>query len=408
MSYTQTKHSFIDPINFTSRRCEIRLPADSTVLTNLRIYNIGLYGENVERHYLQSVGVAGLIKAITLYDGNVVLDTIRNFKQFRSFQEYNASNDRKRDMDNMLTGSGFGFVKGYEENLTGNTQLPDAPATQLFNHLQYSSETEANSFKGVINLKDMFDFLRSTAIIPTDIMRLRVVIEWETNYSKVLKTLPAVQISLMRPYLACEELVDAELAKKARENLFSKGFSYYSVEDDMIQIPTGNVLGGKQQYKHKINGFNNKYVEKMLVVKEPTFEVGNNPLNVYCSVPQDKEKVNFTLEGKQLFSGDGIASSAQRLMLLADNWGQCNATHHMASVGYSNGSTLSDEVAEYNNNFDYIGFTVNDRVLGNLQVQYERQTHANGHYYQALNLRVYGKVLKSLSFVGGSYLIKYE
>jgi len=75
----------IDPVfNQANFRTEFRLHPDTVYLTNWRLINVGVDGEDSEYHGV--LGVESCIKNIYLYDGNQLLDQIIDAPRVRTFQ----------------------------------------------------------------------------------------------------------------------------------------------------------------------------------------------------------------------------------------------------------------------------------------------------------------------------------
>jgi len=85
--------------NSTNFRTEFRLDADKLYMSNMRLLNIG-FKENtaVTRSVNRLVGAYGVIKNLSIFDDNELIDSLDNFNLWSAFSCYNKKND-----DNLST-----------------------------------------------------------------------------------------------------------------------------------------------------------------------------------------------------------------------------------------------------------------------------------------------------------------
>lgn len=411
-----TSHT-IDPINFNKYRAEFRFPAN-TVLTSadMRLCNLGLYGVDGKK-YSYSTGVKSLIKNITLFDGNQKLAGINNYNKYSAYKEYNSSNDSSRDKNNYLSGSARGFTTDLEDNTSSTKDYSDVFKQRIYNNDTKTTSSDENlAFKGIINLNKEFNFLSQTAVIPTTIFKnLRLVVEFETDYNKViLDVLGGGEVlTLMRPFVTCKEILDMEVAQKEVKAFIEKGVRYSDIENDLVPVQASAAVNGTQETKRKINGFLNKFVEDIVIQKEPTEATltGQNTLKGLASVRQANEKINLTLNGKKVFPFDGLDSINKTLGVL----NLCKGTHNRIEDfevidATPNSASAPESVEPFQSMDDYIGIKILDKV-NDLQLNYSRQTSniaQNSITTQALNMNVYGTVHKVLATDGTSYVVDYQ
>lgn len=404
--FSKTKTHAIDPINFNKYRCEFRLPSSTVLLSKMSIMNLGVHGDVARHEFINSIGVKGLIKKLSLYDGNQKLDEINHFNLWSAYDEYHNDNDKARDMDNYLSGSSFGFTVRDKYDLTGNTEPLDAEQVQVFNRVKHAELLEDDTFKGVVSLFKELDFLKNSLVVPTTIFKnLRVVIEFQTDMSQVFKTIPASH-TLLRPFIVVQEIVDEPTAVALLKQY--KGVAFQALEDDVIPVKKGSLVAIEtQETKKKINGFNGKMLNKLIIQKERTENKGAG-VKQFGSVAQVKEAVNFTVNGKKLLPFEGCDRTNKRLGVLHMTNGTHNTVLGVESVGTSN-IVVDDTVGQLVSNCDYMAFNIVDRVR-DLQIDYKRESHPghSGEYNQALNLNVYGKVSKAVVVNGANYVVEYQ
>lgn len=402
--FSKTKTHAIDPINFNKYRCEFRLPSNTVLLSKMSIMNLGIYGDVARHEFINSTGVKSLIKKLSLYDGNQKLDEINHYNMWSAYSEYANDNDKARDMDNYLSGSSFGFTVRNKYDVAGNTEPLDAEQVQVFNRVKHAELAEDDTFKGVISLFKELDFLKNSLVVPTTVFKnLRVVVEFQTDMSQVFKTTPTNH-TVLRPFILVQEIVDEPTAVALLKQY--QGVAFQALEDDIIPVPKGSLTDIEtQQTKRKVNGFNGKMLNKLIIQKEKTEEKASG-VKQFGSVAQAKESVNFMVNGKKLLPFDGCDKTNKRLGMLTMACGEHNTVLGMESVGTSN-IVVDDTVGELISNGDYMGFNIVDRVR-DLQIEYQRETHPNAEYNQALNLNVYGRVQKAVVVKGDKYVVEYQ
>jgi hypothetical protein len=221
------------------------------------------------------------------------------------------------------------------------------------------------------------------------------------------------------------------------------------VEHDSVIVeagaePAADDGSAVQVLQKKLMGYNDKYVSRLLMIKNGT-SASNNSGNTsigygeYASKAQFKESVNYMLNGKNVFSGKGLDNDATKLMLLADVYGAGALApfDHLLCVGLEDqntatigartipaGTQRTEGKRQLNANIDgtansqnektgqysYIGIAIEDRVK-DLQVNYERtvlkDTQANKPVSGQLNLNFYAEVRKQLQVKNGKFLVSY-
>ena len=165
----------IDPIFDKSNfRAEFRLPQDSVFLSNFRLINVGI-SSNQADSYSPTLGTMGAIKAIYLYDGAELLDSIRDFNTYSSFKNLNKSNDSNISLNRHLNYVDIGFVQSGDQSYTD-------PNLDKDDYTLKAQQPIANNLtkNGWISLQGCLSFLRSSMVVPTNLFRqLRVVVEYK-------------------------------------------------------------------------------------------------------------------------------------------------------------------------------------------------------------------------------------
>lgn len=420
--YTSTiKSHQIDPVFDRSLfRTEFRLDEDKVYLSNLRIANVGLIpASGTNKRYQFFTGAYGVIKDIQLLDGGKVIDELKEFQTFIAFKNYNQSNDENKSKAKYLNRSNYGFT--LEE---GNPATID-PVKNNSRPVKYSIEydlpgglstTDNEVQYGWLSLKDVFGFLAEAPILPTGVMRnLRVVV----NYVKTeVANVPLTNNdSTPLPVLLADEVMDEGVAK----NLLSQfsGLKYKSIEHDRVIVPVLNPAVGttqNQKVQFRVNGFNGKAVDRLLMVNTPTTQATG--LYTNGSTSQLNQRVQVRVNGSNRLPFNGITRPNERLQLLTQSWGTCN-TVPGASSGTTNvlvyNPATSTNLRGIIGSQDYFGMRIGD-VVEDLQIEYERDgvhdpTTGNQQlcrYNQQINLDMFAEVSKTLAVSGTDYEIFYD
>lgn len=109
---SKVKTNLVDPQNDqANKRTEFRLDKGypTLYLPNLRIANLGATsGDHAQ--YNNLTGTYGIIKKISLLDGNQVLDEVNNFGLLQGFRNYNKTNETNKDVSKNLNKNNLGFT----------------------------------------------------------------------------------------------------------------------------------------------------------------------------------------------------------------------------------------------------------------------------------------------------------
>lgn len=415
MSYSSSiKTDYIDPDFFQDKkRCVFKLDIgnETVYLSNLRLINLGIILDpaNTTSGYIYNpiAGAYVLIKSIQLLAGNEVIEEKREFSSFASFMNYNNSNENNRSLNKWVNKSLLGF-----ELLGGLTGQPlYAPYYPNKNSFQVTDNgTERNL--GWLNLRKVFSFLQNVEYLDTKkLNKLRLVIEFETESVYVDKTPSNLTANdSINPPLLCVDVV-----LNPDNNLTTPNVVEYTpLEVDRVIIPefSGALTdtGVEQKLKFRMNGFNNKTLNRMLMVNTPTTS-NFAGFTKYLSEHQLNQKIQVAVNGRNRLPFDGITKTNQRLRLLNETWGECNTYDGLVSM---NGSCVAIyEPPELIGTLDYFSLNIGEKVE-DLQVEFTR-TCANDSggvnnenpVNQALELKMYAEVQKVLTFDNNNVLTSY-
>ena len=426
------KTHILDDVSFSQNRVEFRFDANTMFYSNLRLVNLGLKG--VATTYNPLAGCYGTIKHIRLLDGRKEISAMRFANRYMAFDNLLASNVINRDTRSKQTKNKIGY------SLDKNQQLiqggaPNAAARTESITLDASGKVES---LGSLDLRKCLPILNKISVLDTEMFEnLRVEIEGESDLRNQIVAQASGAQTKVECILICDEILDDKLQDANRRQMGAVVWN--EIEHDLFQVPDatatagalGNTAVSVQAVNHKINGFDGKLIDRVIMSKcysdktknlSGTNVVGFGDLG---SLAQHKQKVNITLNGGRVFPGDGLDKPNDTLALLCDTFGDVNLApfQNLTAVGLDqknvnsvhkegveplSGNNHNDQVGQA----DFIGFTVSERI-NDLQINYERtlvkDTETIQKYNLGLDVHVYCEVSKSLIPVkGGEYIVKYN
>ena len=102
------KSNILEPVvDITNNRTEWRIPSDTVYLSNMRICNLALTG--TETAYNRLVGAYGVIKSISLMDGNETLDQLLVANVWVGFKQFNKTNSSSLNAERRLALNAVGY-----------------------------------------------------------------------------------------------------------------------------------------------------------------------------------------------------------------------------------------------------------------------------------------------------------
>jgi hypothetical protein len=393
----------INPVyNQSKYRSEFRLDTDMLYTPNMRVLNLGVLGTSTSfsdnRAYNLLTGVGGVIKNIFLYDDKQVLDQVLNYRDYGAFKNFNATNSDNQDVKKNLKKHGLGFV--YDTDTF-------TPATAIIRSLikQYNpingghipTDSEDTSPTGYLDLRDVFPLLKSIEFLSTSIFKnLKVVIEYDVNNVLSITTgTDATKPSATTvPILVVDKVVDEEYVSKWLSAF--KGITWNCMEMEAVQLPSITPpASGVQSIKYRLNGFTDKSLGVLLLQKKPSV-LSNDYLN-NGSVSLINETIQVSVNGSNILPDDGVVAPNQRLALLTDTFGNCNAFSGCNMTGFINCSQSVENFASRVGQLDYFGCAVGKKI-SNLDITVSRKYTAgiDARYKQSIELQFWGSVMKSI------------
>jgi hypothetical protein len=412
---------YIDPVtDITNQKSEFKLDGKAwrsnlKLLVDLKVASSPVYSE--------LVGAYGLIRHIRLMSRGVELDSCRNANYLMAFKNVNNANEENVGIRSKLSNSSVGYQ--IDEKLQFEARNVSTP-------LDVASVENKGS--AVLHLNNILPLLKKVEVFNTELFpELRVVVEYNTDEKLKLMDVGDPSTS-NRPLLIAEEVQDQAMINTS---LGFKGVQWVTVESDQTIIPE-QLGAGVQSVVRKINGFDGKKVDRVVMMKH-LFPVSKNyngndaiGFGAYSSYVQNLEKINFNLNGKPIFpESDGLKDSAQKAMLLEDTWGKCNILPYGNQSGTGavfgrtqdlTGSAIygvprisntdaNPRISERVGAMDYVGFSVADHV-NTFELNYERTTLVDTQpnikpQNESLEIRFFAEVRKSLTVGGGNVTVSY-
>jgi len=425
------KRTFVQPIfdkdNF---RSEFRLSsAGEVLLPSLTLLNHGSISNAGNSKYLAPMGIMGLVKKISLFDGNVKLDDLVEFSRVCAFKKFNRPNSSALNIDHYADGNAVGFVvegnraaKGTSADIQGGVQVLRQEDTGY--------RADSASKQGIVNLAEYLSFLRSAPSLPTSVFKnLRVVIDYESNPLNFCRD-SSVTGKTIQPLMAVDVVKDDSIAKSLISQF--RGVVWKAIEHDQVLLdavsePATRITENKKTETKTFHGFNNKRVGRMFMAKQPltasTFKGAGTVVLPYgdkTSISPMGEEVQFRVNGSNKLARNGMTGKNEMLGMLVDTYGDfvCPAGCNQAGV-FNLGAAQVDANTRYNrdviHSYDdfkgmqgYIGLDLGGEKINELKVDYTRVgAKDSAMNNQSFNMHLFGEVQKSLAVSGDSYVVAY-
>jgi len=411
MSYYSDENvatKYLDPRIYTENaRCTFELNTDEAAyLPNLRLLNVGVVASAIN-DYNNLLGGMGIIKNARLLDGKTVLSQATENQFYQGFQNINHSNEENQSSRSQQQCTAIGLT------VNGDSRQVERMAAKTQTNTNVSTTGSAT-----LDLRTIFPMLNSISHLPTSVFKnLRIEIEFDAERTNQLLADTATTFNTLRPVLAVDVVENPTLVASLDKNFNSA--SWLEVEHDLfVGSATPNTAanaGVRQNINVKINGYNNKSLERLLIVKEiqdPAKLISGTAVKgagIYASVACFQQNVQFRVNGSNLLPRNGITGNNERLAYIVDTYGDCSAYIGSNQYGGDNAVELFD-ARNLLGQRDYIGVYVG-KAISDLQINYSRvgleDTTPLRPTTDALRFHCYGEVKKQIVIQNGSYNIQY-
>ena len=394
-------------------RSEFRIVKDGLYSTAMRVLNVGLLANEASAlsggRYNLLTGAHGVIRNIYLYDGRQVLDQVINYADKCAFNSYNHSNNENRDLYKALSRHGMGFV--FDKQPVAESELPFPQNPTLIkedfpNEAHTPKASLESSALGYINLREVFPLLKQMPLVSTKMFpNLRVVIEYDVSNALVKNEAGGVSGTAL-PILVIDQIMNDALEASTVSSF--KNVVWTATEVESVSISAPSAGAGTQSTKFRLNGFSNKTLMNLIIQKKGTTDV-SALYKSHGSITGYGEAVQVVVNGSNIFPLEGIIGANQRLALLHDTFGACDAHPASANLAIYNVADFIEEAGDRVGQTDYFGCVIG-KPITSLELQYSRYCDTvalDGRYNQPLTLNLFGSVLKSIVKTPQGYSVLY-
>ncbi len=399
------KTIILDPINhINNNRSEFRLDTHDVYTNDIRLTNIGVSESVAGNKYGLLAGSYGVIKNISLMDGQTLLSQTKSANLWLGWRNLVKPNAVSESITSVVSNNDLGFAI-LSSGETG------AKRTDRY--------TKVADYKGWLSLKDVLPMLGAVSSLHTKLMpNLKIVIEYDDTKQHIARS-TAHNFTTHRPTLCVDVVQNEGVANALMSNMPSSSV-WTEIEHDELIVPAiavdGTTTHITQNSSHKVNGFDNKTLNRVLMAKSNSSSANNvSGTNVIGfggmgSLAMDRMKTNYIVNGSNLLTGKGVEGEAQRLALLCDTWGNVNLAPNSHIFGGQGIDGLYNDGANRKGQLSYDGCFVGERI-NDFKIDIERQGVNNGgtqlQQNNQLRVHIWGEVSKSLNVKNGMYNVSY-
>ena len=373
-------------------------------------------------------GILSLFKNVRLMDGSKELSSLRNADKYLAFKNLNQPNEKMQNINDILHKS-----RGSQELYVDGSIRQSGEGSNAITTVANKSDEHF----GYVDLRLILPLLSNLQALDTMVFKnLRLVIEYNSD-PRLVTSKDNVTVTVNQPTLVADEVINQDKMNMLRKASLGN-FVWNEIEHDVFIIPAFTVVhGGLDSYEQVqdisgvINGFDNKYVSRMLFIKNATdlakHYAGNNlqDIGAQCSLSQFKEEINVRLQGANLFSGEGLKNDAFKQMLLEETFGPITIPpfgalqsvgldpHSTGSFVNRNGTGVCGSLTEAPagvGEYSYIGFSIENKAKS-LQIFYKRTGVKDQDLVPdtslGLDMNIYAEIRKSININNGGYVISY-
>tara|TARA_R110002072_G_scaffold97278_2_gene213871 strand:+ start:135 stop:1517 length:1383 start_codon:yes stop_codon:yes gene_type:complete len=399
MSLSSSVHSKeIEAVYYQQNsRVEFRLLPDKLYSTDLIVANLGIAkAANTGTNYGKWAGIVGQVTNATLYDGNTELSNLSDLAFWSGFKMFNKENQYSESVAHYYSAANhINYFDRSDLNSTDNgtinfgAKLVDDSIRSLQPEI-----LEANTFKGQIKLRMVFDLLSKMSYIDTSIFKnFRIVLELSNDVNRIMRgRQDDSDLSTTRPFLVAHEVIDPSILEGVMGKMGN--VVYDEIEDDLVQIPAVpgllNTADGKYQTQvnnYHISAFNSKTLGRILLWKQPANKANQRDVaadgsaagfGIYNSDSFLGEVEQVRINGRNVLPRSGVVGSNRRLGHMVDSWGNCSMSPF--NVGLANISPIAVARTRISGNgnqdfgcLDFVGLDMGGEKCADLQIDLSRR-----------------------------------
>jgi len=394
------KSQVLEPAYSTNTSCEFRISSNfqGKILPQIRLIDIGCTNDKASLKYNKALGCLSVIKNIYLYDGKQRLGSIIDAPHYLAFKMLNNSNSVNMNVNKYLYKNSLGYKLASTSNGCQTTDVP--------NFDNESTTSESTTGTAWVELSMFFPILSTLNHVDTmkQFKNLRLVIEWNSKVDDILQDVfggPVVS-SYIRPRLVMDYFVNPMDAQPNPEVL-----NWMEIEQDRVYVDSSGATAASQTKQQRINTFNNKTVNRLVISKNYQSNAFNKTAGVIDgygnpgSKTFNNEIIQTRVNGVNLEFQNGLQGNNRRLARLADEWGSFQSFVGSNFGGLEDSTNLL-QTPSLAGNVDYYTVNLSGSMVSDLQLTYSRtgiaQAASPRKYNEALVLRVMGEVVRQLQF----------
>ncbi len=412
------KTEILEPAGHSSSQTEFKI--HGSVLPNIRLGNVGQSSANA-LDPPANVGALAHIKHIFLYDGRNVITQQRNFNDLMSFMLLREKNDYNAEYGRITNFNKIGY-RNFYFGANGATKYSRKTVVKNDLNLQMDAADLPQATRdALLQLNEHLQMLNQVPVLSDKVFKqLRLVIEYESNPDKLCTTtnLAVAAPVPKRPVLVVDRVHDEKVERDLLGQL--KNVQWVEYEQDNF-FQDGNITDatatGTLPTVAKVNGFNNKNLQRIVIAKRNASNarmfnanqaIGYGP---YASIFGLRHEYQVTVNGRNILPRDRVKGPNRELALLNDTWGNLNLhedSHIQMNDGIPvlNDTTLLGKQGQQS----FFGVYVGEKIQ-ELKIEFQRDLFPDNQTFRPHNenyrLEVTGEVVKQLEIVNGGYLISY-
>lgn len=407
---------YLEPVNHSNHRTEYRLDNNSVYLSNLRLINVGATADS-HKQATQMRGANAIIKSIALYSGNQLLDQVTDLNLWETYTRHFHSNERQIVEGILCRGSG-GLVAVTDDEIDSAGTALEPNSSMIYNRQNKVDHVFPSAAGGVdlkkaswMSVQSLLSFLGNSVHLPTGIIKdLRLVVIYNSlaEFNKASGNNNATSVTPNKPLLVADEVNPSEMRDAMVRDY--KGVNYSPVEQERViataaPAPDTNAPPVEKSQNFLLTGFNNKFVEKLIVYQQATDagtwqdgNVNHTRTGAYGCPPQLNPVIQWRVNGANKYPGIGLEGHNRALALIVDHVGDSSFVPGGNQIGVvGNANVYNDSIGQLPYHNGYTCMPIED-AISELHLTFTRSgVHGNADTTQELYLNIFGIVRKQLS-----------
>lgn len=417
MSYSNgaIKTMYLDPVSFVPNgRCAFELDATKLAyLPNMRLLNLGCDNNTAGIDYSQGLGAVSLIKNCRLMDARTEISALRNVAPYAFFKNMNRSNDINKSNDSYYKRNQIGYeINGLNNNIE-----------HIYSSGQSNTAASGDTATAYLDMREVLPALNALPVLPSQTFKnLRMEIEFDSSMANQILDQNNVVVDILRPILAVDYIDDDKVAQPLIDML-NDGVVWNEIQWDNFLIPAVDTSGfgpgdvATQSRTNQSMGFKGKSLNRLLIQKQlvdRAQEVTGAQVNGFGAVASSQavlqETTQVNLNGKPIWSGvNGINRPNAMLGTVVDAYDELQCFPGSNLYLWDQQGNLNTDPTT-GGQASWSCCEVGARVA-ELQVTISRQnvsdTGTRTPTNSALQVNLYGEVLKAITFQNGGYSVQF-